>query len=186
MACLGRLPELMRRGRVALKQSNSTYSRNDAVYEVQRDVSALYETYQPVLEKLRKRWRDIDTNVMCNASFTTVQKRTLHCHCSRVLALGLAIGIVINRLWSAVGNGYPSLQLETRRMAEEILELDEVVRMYRPLGAMTMLLSLGAAWMSTSYTKIKDRIEAMAVDYIRDIDGSGAIVKQEDLDWFRM
>ena len=170
MVCLGRLPELMQRGRAAIKLP--PHSRTSEVRKLQREISALHQTYQPVLERIRDRWQDVDSSVLRNDTYNAVQKRMLHCHYARILGLGLAVGIAIDCALLSLGfTGAGSLRDEIKRMVDDVIELELTLKEYRPLGALMMTLCLGAAWVGTADAEVKKRVEALALEYQHDIEG---------------
>ena len=185
MVCLGRLPQLMQRGRAALKLP--PHSRTPEVWKLQREIRALHQTYQPVLETLRDRWKGVGSSVLRNDAFNAVQKRTLHCHFARVLGLGLAVGIAINcallRLSISISQQGSSLRDEIKGMVLEIVELELTLKEYRPLGALSMTMALGAAWVGTKDLELKKRIEALGLEYQRDIDGREITVEDMNKEW---
>ncbi|KAL8793818.1 MAG: hypothetical protein Q9195_003543 [Heterodermia aff. obscurata] len=185
MVCLGRLPALMQHGRAAIKLP--PHSQPPEVRTLQRDISALHQTYQPVLARLRERWKGVEESVLRNDAYNAVQKRTLHCHYARILGLGLAVGIAINCALLTLSTGRSSLRDETKRLVDDILALEPVLRAYRPLGGLMMTLCLGAAWVGTAAPEMKTRIEALAMEYQRDIDGGeiNAESMNRDLDCYR-
>ena len=185
MVCLGRLPTLMQRGRAAMKLP--PHSQPTEVRKLQREISALYQTYQPVLERLRERWKGVDASVLRNDAYNAVQKRMLHCHYARILGLGLAVGIAINCALLSLNTSRGSLRDETNCMVDDIMGLEPVLKEYRPLGGLMMTLCLGAAWVGTADAEMKKRIEALSMDYQRDIDGGEISVESitQDLDCHR-
>ena len=185
MVCLGRLPELMQRGRAAIKLP--PHSRTAEVRKLQREVSALYQTYQPVLERVRERWKGVESSVLRNDAYNAVQKRTLHCHYARIVGLGLAVGIAINCALLSLNSSRGSLRDEIKRMVDDVVELELTLKEYRPLGALMMTMCLGAAWVGTADLEMKQRIEALALEYQRDIDGGEITAESinQDLDCHR-
>ena len=167
--CLGRLPELMQRGRAAIKLP--PHSRTGEVQKLQREISALHQTYQPVLQRIRERWEGVDSSVLRNDAYNAVQKRMLHCHYARILGLGLAVGIAINCALLSLGFGTGSLRDEIKRMVDDVIELELTLKAYRPLGALMMTFCLGAAWVGTADPEVKKRVEALALEYQHDIEG---------------
>lgn len=184
MACFGQLPQMMQRGRQALKHATPFAGE---VQEIQREVAALHQTYQPILEELRARYRNLGTKVMSNDTFTVGQKRQIHCHCARMLGFGLAVGIGFNCVLSALSpeNTTSDLRQDNESIVAEILELEGALAPYRPLGALMVLLTLGAAYVGTVDPGIKAKIVALAEDYQSDIDGSGCGLDGEGLEWYQ-
>ena len=186
MVCLGRLPSLMQRGRAVIKQP--PHSQATEIRSLQREISALHQTYQPVLEHLRERWKDVESSVLRNDAYNAVQKRMLHCHYARILGLGLSVGIAINcALLSLHISPSSGLRDEIERMVDDILELERTLKEYRPLGALMMTLSLGAAWVGTADAEVKKRIEELALEYQKDIEGGEITAESlnKDLDCHR-
>lgn len=184
MVCLGQLPQLMQRGRLALKHATPFAGE---VREIQREVAALHQSFLPILEDFRERYRNLDTKVMSKDTFTTGLKRQIHCHCARMLGFGLAIGIAFNCVLSTLSpdNTMGLLRQDNERMVGEILDLEGALAAYRPLGALMVLLSLGAAYVGTTDPQTRAKIVALGSDYQRDIDGSGCGLEGEGLEWYQ-
>ena len=183
MSCLGQLPALMQRGRIALKQS--PLINRDAILEIQSEINILYQRFQPILHELRARWLKFETSDMFEVHYTAQQKRFVHCHYARMLAFGAAVALVINCVLASLGEGNSVLQSENERLVEEILELGHVLKAYRPLGAMSTTIWLGAAWVATQDPALRAKIEEMVVYYQKDLEEKGNVVPGENLDWYR-
>ncbi|KAL6718323.1 hypothetical protein ACLMJK_004412 [Lecanora helva] len=185
MTCLGRLPHLLQRGRLALKHSFN----GEPVERIRNELYDVYQTYAPVVASLRHRWRNIDTNTLNNPMLNTAQKRIMHCNHSRIFAFGLAIGLIINSALCTLSvptNEIALIRDESTSMASEILELAPIVGMYRPLGAAAMTLCLGAAWVAAGDSRIREQIEAMAMDFQGDFHSEGTRITKADLCWYSM
>ena len=179
MECLVQLPDLMQRGREALKRPDVS---RFALLEVRSELRSLYQAYQPILKTIRERLRAIDAGVAAGSSLTSGVRRMIHCHHSRMLAFGLTIGVALACVLGAIEKDSDQLREESAHMSREILELAEVVTVYRPLGALLMTVSLVAAWVGTSDTVLRARIKASLVDYLRDIRGPTAALATADLE----
>ena len=70
-------------------------------------------------------------------------------------------------------------------MSRKIFELPSVVAAHRPLGALSMTLSLGAAWVGTTDKRVREDIEGTIADFQRDLHGSKAAFAEEDWTWCR-
>lgn len=181
MGCLCYLPDLMRRGRDALKRPESSRS---ALLGVISELRSLHQAYQPILKTLREQQRSIDTSVVAGNPSTAGLRRMLHCHHSRMLAFGLAVGIVLDCVLGNLKIDDYGLRQDSAQMSHEIFELAGIVAAYRPLGALSMTLCLSAAWCGVADTETKARIEALIVDYLRDIHGPKAAFATADLEGY--
>lgn len=199
----------MQRGREVLSQPSIHLP---TLLSVEQDFYSLYYTFQPDLSTLRARWRNVDKTID-SEDLTPIQRRTLHCIQGRVLGLALMVAITINRSLTALDPAELALKYEAEQMAEEILELAHVLQIYRPLGALSILLPLGAAWVGADpgtnaegdrngvadnefrteglvdtesvAGSTRARVEAALLDYTKDVYGEEAKLTTEYLQWFQ-
>ncbi|KAL9614967.1 MAG: hypothetical protein Q9167_000609 [Letrouitia subvulpina] len=180
MVCLSHIPDLMDRTRDVLQWPDEL---GFSLQETRSALQRLHDEYRPVLKRLRERWEGIDENLASRAR-TPESRRMTHCHYSRMLALGLSVGIIINYLRAYLEHGDGALQQDSTRMSEEILELSATIAVYRPLGSSVMILSLGAAWIGATDIMTKAIIETIAAEYFKDIYGPNYTFTIEDLDFW--
>ena len=175
MVCLSRLPDLLQRGRVALKPP--LQDRNPAtIAEIRCEMYAIYQIYGPSLSAIRHRWRSIDSNTLNNPTLSQSQKRICHCNFSRIFGFALTVSIAINSALVALDDlseKETPFEIENARMADEILDLAPVVGLYRPLAASVMTLCLGAAWVGARDPETRKQIEDTAIDFQKDFYGVG-------------
>ena len=166
MTCLARIPELMQRGREALKSSCPA-----TVLELNHEVRTLYESFQGPLADLRSRFNAFDKEAVTLPSIDL--RNVLHSHYARSYGLGLTIGIIINCLLISLkgGGDHLILRQEACRMSDEILQLANIVQRYRPLGALYMTICLCAAYVGVVEKDARARIRVVLADYRRDIFG---------------
>ena len=91
----------------------------------------------------------------------------------------MAIGVITNCWLVTFVPDNDSLRQETAQMSREIFELSSAVAAYRPLRALSMTVSLGAAWIGTTGEKLGARIGETLVDFQRDLYGSRAAFARE-------
>ena len=184
MACLGRLPPMLDRARSALQQLFPHHRHHSHVANL--EFRALCQIYAPIISALRHRWHSVDTSVTNNISLTPKVKRILHSVYCRILAFGLAIGIImnsaLNTLEVSLDIDDPALRAETACMAQEILDLVPAVALYRPMGSLAMTLCLVMAWAGAGDSETREKIRVVTDDFMQDMYGEGVKVREEDLE----
>ena len=182
MQCLARLPDLMDRGRYALK----SYLPNSLKFlGVREEVRSLRDSFAPNLEGLRDRWINTNSSIASQYPEFTAHKEIIHAHYSRSYGLAVAIGIILNCVAAALEGDTPELELsnQSSQLSDEIVNLADVVNQYRPLGAVYMVLCLAVAWVGAKDPAKKATIEPMLLLYMRDIQGPSATTLSMGLDF---
>jgi hypothetical protein len=143
MRCLARVPDFMKRGKMV---------RNGEVddLELLDEAKSNYQTVQTDLKELHDRLDEAKvSNEPLNSAFT------LHAYYERIYGIGLAVGIILNCVLSAIDNENTALALESERFSEEIIALSEPAKRYRPLWSSYMIMCLMAAWIGTTDSSVR-------------------------------
>ena len=181
MKCLAMLPELMQRGRYALRSPSQPTC---TLLHIQMEVRHFRDSFGPKLESLRKRWIDSDSSV--SMQFVSPHlKAILHAHYSRSYGMALAIEILINCILAALEGSTGDLNDESSQLSDEVLNLAKVVDRYRPLGTLYMIISLVAAWVGTPDPTKKEIVRARLIIYQRDVQGPSATMSSEHLEFIK-
>lgn len=141
---------------------------------------------QPVLEALRERIKDHHASTSCGRKGgLLVFWRVMHAHYARSFALQLAIVIILNSMLIALGSVKLKLDLaiESSKMSEEIVQLAEEVKGYRPLGSLYMVLCLALAWLGADNGEAKSQIQDLLLEHQKDTMGATSSVSASGLDW---
>lgn len=155
--CLGRVPDIMRRGKYL-------FEGDEGHAELRDETRFLYEKCKLHLEELRKPWAAAERP----GPYTPLPAVRLHAHSQRLYALGLLIAIFINCVLSALDGEDDNLIMESTYFATEVLGVAEEAARYRPLGANYMNLCLMAAWAGTNDKGLRSLIEMALEDYHKD------------------
>ena len=161
MRCLAWAPDLMQRGRTALREQ----------IDLQMLISETRQQYM-VLKVALKDLND-RLNTVQGLSFgsdphaATLFTRT-HSHYQRSYGLCLVICILFNRILKALDANHTGLDEESMRLCEDVLELSQQAAMYRPLGASYIALYLFAAWCGSTDEATRARVEKSLIDYRTD------------------
>ena len=180
MQSLARLPDIMQRGQNALE---SPCVPPSTLLQLIHEIRSLHAEYQPVLTELRERFCGPGGNMASFAQDSADLSPILVAHFSRTYGLGLMVGIIMNSILNALDHESLHLRQDSSQMADEILQLAEFSRQYRPLGAMYMTICLRAAWMGAIEPETKAEIRAVLLDYHKDLQGSRAHVSITELEW---
>ena len=177
MNCLARLPDLMERGRRALRSPSLPSPLSD----IQKELRSLRDYFGPHLKSLRERWTDTDSSIATQYPDFLQQKGIIHAHFSRSYGMALAAGIIFNCILAAVGGSSAELSQETSQLSDEVVTLAGVVDQYRPLGTIYMILCLAAAWAGATDPTKKAIVGTHLLSYQRDIKGPSATLDSAEL-----
>jgi hypothetical protein len=166
MKCLAHLPDLIQRGRCALKQP---VLFDSVLLELQREVRNLHGNYAPILKSIRERLERMNSRGLSQHPGPDCLEKKIHAYFTRSYGMALAVGIVLNCILIALVGTNPQLSQESSQFSDEILALAEVVNQYRPLGASYMILCLGVAWLGATDPKVKAKTAEYLFDYQRDL-----------------
>ncbi len=176
MRTLAYLPDLMTRGRAALRTSLMSCS---SLHELQQEARSLHDSFAICLDSLRGRWKHMDLS----AFDSPLMRSIFQSHFSRSYGMGLCTRIILNCIIMGLEGDDGTLRQESSRAADEILTLAEVANQHRPLGAIYILICLAAAWVASTDLRRKDTIMEMYLDYQKDVQGPSATTSVEDLRW---
>ncbi|KAG8530539.1 uncharacterized protein KY384_005042 [Bacidia gigantensis] len=165
--CLAQVPSLMSRVEGARFQH---IIPRDNTGDIQSDILCLLVEYQIILGKLRDRWERTKQNIVPAGFDSYEARRLLHCHHARMLAFGLSVGILVNCLRKNLNRASQvSISQESSQMSEEIVELAQMLVVYRPLGSIVFGFFLGIAWIGASDPELKEKIETIGMVYGEDM-----------------
>ena len=171
MRCLAQIPDLMHRGRNALRSGSLL---PEALLAIREEVRSLHDSFTPVLGSLRERWLHTDDSIAVQYPDFKAHKAIIHSHYSRSYGLALALGIIFNCMLSTLEVSNESFTTDSEELADEVITLGVVVDQYRPLGTVYMVLCLAAAWVGTKSESKKVALEMHLTAYIRDLQGPSA------------
>ena len=149
--CLAHVPDLMRRGRIALITNSSTQG---LIYEARHQ----YNMVKASVDKLREAYET-------SKAPSSPQATRLHAHHQRMFGLGLAIVLIFHSLLQGLGDNSLGLCFDSQRCCEDVLDLAEHARPFRPLGSSYVLLCLTTAWVATTDDVLRESIVALYEDY---------------------
>ena len=194
MFCLGRLPPLMWKGRKSLSPDTTPKTRSSIISSLQQDLRSLHHSFQPILSKLRTRWYSVD-EMMGSGSLTSFQKRFIHCGHLRLLAFALAIGLVIDNSLVTLTPTDMVMKQEIVQLVDEIVDLADVVVIYRPLGHLSTAVSLGTALTGINAVgslisvaraaELTTKIETRLEDDLANLYGETVKITDEDREKYR-
>ena len=179
MKCLAQLPDLMDRGRHALR---SLSLPDPVLVGIQEEVRDLRHSFGSNLESLRNRWIDTDSSIAMQYPGFMQQKPIIHAHFSRSYGMALALGIILNCMLAALDGNISEFDEESSQLSNEVLNLAEIVDQYRPLGTMYMILCLVAAWVGTKGWAQRAFLKMRLTSYIKDVHGPSAKGPSADLE----
>lgn len=177
MRTLAYLPDLMSRGRHALRAPEAPLSE---LTELQQEVRDLCNSYGSVLNSLRDRWQYMNLDDFDSPRMKSI----IHAHFSRSYGMALCIGIILNCITTAlVGDTDGSIRHKSSLLADESLALADVAEQYRPLGAIYMVVCLIAAWVGATDEGKREVMRLRLADYQKDVQGEGAETSVLGLEW---
>jgi hypothetical protein len=174
MLCLARLPGLMERGR-------KVFRGECADPELLHDTRTNYQTFKAVLKELHARLAAMQ-GFIANGASELAPVVQAHVHYQRSYAIGLAVGIILGCVLSAIDIEDTELTLELTSFSKEILALAEPATKYRPVGASYMVLCLLAAWVGTTDHSIRSLVERELAEFQRDFPEGQATISTADLE----
>ena len=135
MSCFAHVPDLIRRGRIALQSNSNT----DALIEETR---IQYDQVKAMVDDMKEGY---DSTKAPSTPFSV----RIHAHAQRMLGLGLSIILVFHSVLNGLGDSDLSRQLESELHIDLVLDLAVHAIPFRPLGSSYVLLCLTAAWAAT-------------------------------------
>lgn len=177
--CLTRLPNLMRRTKVALTGDLEDFAK---LPDLRREAHSIREDLELPVSKLRERWHDNKDKSAAAAQRATSELGALwHCHILRTYAFGLAVAIFINEGRLALYLDASEIVQESHVYALEILELANMASQYRPLGGYAMSVCLLAAEIGAADVETRESIRMLRIEYARDFRGAQEVMECRDL-----
>lgn len=178
LKCLARVPNLLKRARAAL---GATFRDRFVIYDLQQQTRDLRDTSTQCRVALCERLRSLSEG-FASPEAMPPQLAILHAYYARSTGMALATDILINCLLAALEGNSGELQKEISRLSLAICNLAGEVSCRRPLGTLYMLFVLRIAYVGANDLEAKDWIDAMLLDFMCDIYGSGAHVERTELD----
>jgi hypothetical protein len=170
--CMVHAPDLIQRGTIArLEQSDLTPLILETSHQYQLLKIGLAEHYD----------RYETVRYLPRYSITALATK-IHCHYQRVYGLWLTVILAFNCIYKALDPNNVELELDSIRFCEEVLDLGDKAMIYRPLGSSWVMISLMAAWCSSSNETTKARLEMCLRDYLTDAIGLSNNVLAKELE----
>lgn len=189
MQTLALLPELLSRGRQALK----THALTDPeVIKLRTEAQNIRRPFLQPLGELRERWQNLDVSIESQyPSMINMQhgRSILHAHYSRSYGMALAVAAFLGRILMSFGDESEEIKAEGNALALEAVELAYQIDGYRPLGTMYMMIVLAAAWVASSDDAVRQQLQPCIVRHATDMgnaaQSSPAMLRLLDL-WFTL
>jgi hypothetical protein len=161
--CLYRIPRIMQQGKAALRDTKGS---GTALNMLRLECWMIREELKDCIESLRIRW-SIAEAAMASKDVNARPSGPMYALCGRVYALGLMTAVVVNILLADLGEQFTYLHDESVVMAHEIIEIARSLSGHRPLGSSSMVMCLGAAWITLRDTDSGDEAMELLGDYLR-------------------
>ncbi|KAL8999564.1 MAG: hypothetical protein Q9169_001653 [Polycauliona sp. 2 TL-2023] len=155
--CIANLPDLIQRSQAALIMHEAPSLH---LLPLELEARALHENLKPIHTRLRERNEKYDKN-----SVPAAISNHLHTHYRRSLAMALGVGILLNCVLSGLEGTSTTVCEESASWSDEIVDIAELCKIYRPLGSMSMLVALRMAWAGAASLESKERIETILEEY---------------------
>lgn len=174
MRCLANVPNLIQRGRKALReQSGLQMLVSETRCQYQR-LTAILRDLHDHLEAAQ----ELSYNCHSETSLTMV-----HAHHQRMYGLGLIICIIFNCILRALAGSNSGFDTDLDHFCENVLSLAVQAVIYRPLGAGYVTLCLTVAWCGCRDEATRFKIERALDDYRMDITALSAETFKADLEY---
>ncbi|KAE8444367.1 hypothetical protein EG329_000567 [Mollisiaceae sp. DMI_Dod_QoI] len=175
MHCLARAPDIMERGRTALREQLD-------LYILAAETRHHYSILKTTLAKLHDRLYAAPEFSGDDSRQSAVWVTRTHAYFQRSYGLGLAICLVFNCILKALDASSVDLDVDSMNFCEEVLSLADQAAKYRPLGASFVTLCLIAAWCaSTNLARLQAEIKAILLDYRQDFTATGSENLEKEL-----
>ncbi len=165
MLCMSRVPVFLRRGKAWIS------GKTDPT--LVHDITATYQTAQlasiqlaDLSDQLQGRFTrgEVDSKVFFRINFAL----------ERLYPLALSVVVVMGCLLTGVNPLYPGLQEEMRRCAVENYAIAQRLNQFRPLGSSAVPLCLSICWAGTDDMEVKQQIERVMTEYMKDYPAAGS------------
>lgn len=165
MRCLARVPDLMQRGRIALRTKSS-------VQLLIAEARHLYHILKAILIELHDPLNAVQEPSNDGGPQAAARSMKLHAHYQRTYGLGLAICMFFNCILNALDLNDTVLEMESTHFCRDSLKLADQASRYRPLGASFVMLCLVGAWCGSRDEATRATVESTLVDYGMDYPGA--------------
>ena len=165
MRCLAYVPDLMYRGRIALREQEQEHILHVLIetrrhYAILQAVSRRLHSYISAIEQPPK-----------GISQSASSHDKARASCQRSYGLSISICIIFNRILKALDMNNTELDVEAKHFCDSILVLANQATIYRPLGASYIVLCLIAAWCGSTDEITRVAVEETLKDYRSDFAG---------------
>lgn len=146
-----RFTSIMRRGRMAVQHKASDPLR---LVEIADEARRFKDDFQSVIARCRS---PLDQNDIDKppASDLPYPSAIMHWLNLRSYAFAITAGIMVNCIVTALVGSEQTCSDQSIKFAQEILHLASIVKRYRPVGSMYMLLCLSFAYIATREQAIR-------------------------------
>lgn len=152
-----RLPDLMRRGKAALKERHFS---NPGRLKLVLEMHSLREELKVNIQAIRDRLQGLN-----NSPITPNLVPHYHCLYIKSLAMAAGTGIVMNCILNALVGDDISNVNESSQWSEEIIQLGQIATQYAPLGSLAMLIALRFAWLGAEDANARTKTVALLQHY---------------------
>lgn len=166
MNSVSRVPVLIQRGREAFKNG-----QEDRIAELRDEARRLYDSFKSTANDMKEAYLAAASKrpglqaAAAPPVFTSLDT-ILYAHAQRMHGLTLTVLTILNAVVRAFCPDTDiALENEATQMAKDILTLAEASKIFRPLGASYIQLSLIAACTTTSDPEIQESAESLWEDY---------------------
>lgn len=164
-----RISELMARGRDAIKRGSSSNV-------LRREAEELQNSFEPILALMRARVRTYESSTP-DESFD----RRLHATYQRTHGVALANSAILQTAQRTLCPDKRNRCFLTVTLCQEVLQLTDEARVYRPLGAVWTVHALICTWCAIQVTGLRSQVEVALLDYQRDAMGPRGCVRLDQL-----
>lgn len=154
MRCVARVPDFIRRGKMALSGITTDGDLVNDMRETCEDLKSVIPEFRTCLADLEKK-RDIKTSTSYLSA--RMQSYTFH---QRLYGLALTVGLMLNIALSSIDvANMATLQAENEDFVAEILSIWRNIANYKPVGSGCLQLYMNMAWAGTSSMEQRQEIE---------------------------
>jgi hypothetical protein len=175
MRCLAQVPDLMRRGRLALQETSAEPT-------VAEETRSQYQQMKVISRTLHGRFVEFRSSP-ANDNSPTACGLPLHALLQRSYTFGLMVVVILNCVLSALSPEDESLVVDSMQFSKKLIVLAEQAKIYRPLGASYMVAGLTAAYVGTTDEMIRSSVTSLLADYQSDFPWAQRSMALEELDW---
>ena len=166
MSCLAKIPDLIRRGRLAKTDQDPN---SNILRSVIKDVQSLDANFAVSLETLRHRFRTTADSPMSRILATVFGTEAVPSLYLRTYSLGLATEIVIALLLYALIADKGDISKRLEQASYQMIALADEAAQWLPLGAMSMIPCIGIAWIGARDVSTRHALQSRWLYYERAI-----------------